>query len=114
MAAPSLKHYRMVNAAGANSLNDVTGAVPAARALVVSKISFANLAGVSQNISFYIGTSATHVPADIVVNTLPLGPGQQYTETNLVVLAGERLYFKTDAAATNSIAVSVFGEEVDN
>jgi hypothetical protein len=80
----------------------VVPAVAAARALVVGKVIVASAAGVTFNITAggVLVAAAVAVPA-----------GGVYSETSLVLLAGDTL---TVIATTGSGTISVYGEEVDN
>lgn len=85
------------------SATTVVSAVPASRALVISKILIA--ASGSSTITITVGGSP-------IVSGLALTAGQVYTETGLVLLTTETI---TATAGTASVlVVSVFGEEVDN
>lgn len=111
MSASSLKHYAATNPASANTVFDAMGAaVPATRALVVSKIVV--VSAVAQTVALYLGSSATSTT--VIAWALSLSAGQVYTETGLVVLAGERIYAQTNNAVATNLVVAVFGEEVDN
>jgi hypothetical protein len=98
MAASTLRRYSSVLPITSTTL--VT--VPTARALVVSKILISS-AGTA---------TVTVLVGGANILTLPMTSGQVYTETALVVLAGETITATASLAAT--ITLSVYGEEVDN
>jgi hypothetical protein len=102
MAAPILRHYQNLMPAG----NSTLFTVPTARALVISKILIAAT-----------GTSTTSTitltaAGNWLITNLNLTQGQVYTETGVVMTAGEALVATT--SASNIYALHVFGEEVDN
>lgn len=109
MANPLLRHYQTATF-GAGSNVNVSGVVGANRALAVSKITVANLAGASVTFTLHVGAAASS--ATQIGTSITLAAGQVYTETGLVVLAGESIFAST--TTTNGIAVNVFGEEIDN
>lgn len=109
MPAPILRHYKVASGA-ANTAFNVTGVVPPNRALVVSKVIAASGTSASQNISLFAGVDTTAVNA-IAYPTL--AGAEIYTESAIVLLAGESLFAMTSGTATQLI-VSVFGQEVDN
>lgn len=107
-SAPSLKHYS--SAPVTNVTTNITGAVGAARALVVSKITVANLDATSSTFDLMVGAAGGQ--AVKVASQVTLAAGQVYTETGLVVLTGESVFLYTNNGG--HVAVNVFGEEVDN
>ncbi len=76
--------------------------VPAAKALVAKVVVASS------------GTSAITLTAggSVILTGLTLSPGQVYSETGVVVVAGETI--TATAGTANVLSVSVFGEEVDN
>lgn len=104
MPAPVLRRYAQ-NLYVANTETTVVPAVPAARALVVSKIVVVNAAGAA--VTFRLVVGGFFVAADMA-----LGFGEVYTESGLVVLAGDLV--RAQCSAANGMHVQVFGEEVDN
>lgn len=114
MAAPSsLKHYGLSHAGGSAWSNASGGAaVAAGRALVVSKVTVANTStSTAYTVSLSVGAAGSGAAGLIAQVSIP--PNSVYTETGVVVLAGESLFAMT-AAPTDAIRVNVFGEEVDN
>lgn len=126
MAAPVLRHYASeYNRADIGvRYRAATPTVPATRALVVSKATVM-VDGASVGLFLWIGPSAglaigaevpaTPVSGNIIRNS-GLNNGEVYTETGLVIPAGEVLaiYCGGTANQTTFVAVNVFGEEVDN
>lgn len=107
MAVPVLRRYGSgAFAAGLGTTTTIVAAVPANRALVVSKIVVANSAAASVKFNIIVA-GATYL-----VNGMSLPVNQVYTETGLVLVAGDTLVASTDTA--NGISVTLFGEEVDN
>lgn len=115
MPAPILRRYSAGSAA--NGAVAVVPAVPAGRALVVSKLS-ATLIDRSTGgvIHIWVGDTASDV--NILVQQFPLNGGEQYTESGLVIPAGSGvLIAHADAVGGAFVAglwCQVFGEEVDN
>src|SRR4051794_8664958 len=109
MAAPSvLRHYS--SAPTTNVTTNISGAVAANRALAVSKICVANLDATSSTFDLMVGAASGQ--AVKIASQVTLAAGQVYTETGLVVLAGESVFLYTNNGG--HVAVNVFGEEVDN
>lgn len=102
MPAPILRRYATTPA---NTAATTAVTVPAARALVISKITCANVSATAASITVTIGGAG-------IVAGLSLAPGQVYTETGLVALAGEAVACTTTVAS--AISFMVHGEEVDN
>lgn len=111
MPAPLFRHFRATNPAGVSVVFDVTGVVPAGRALIVSKVTLNDLAGGVHAIAIIISPTAD---LSGFVTTITIGAGETYAETGLVVLAGERLYARTSNGGATTLACNVFGQEVDN
>src|SRR5689334_20085540 len=88
MAAPILRHYKARGSATGGTAVDVTGAVPAGRALVVSKIIVECDSSAGGVTSLHAGTGTT--TAELIAYLL-LQANQVYTETGIVLLAGESL-----------------------
>jgi hypothetical protein len=107
MAAPVLRHYTAVSNATANTFDTVL-TVPANRALVISKIVVVNNLG-SGSTTFNVRAGGVGKSVTGVV-TLPFG--QTYTETGIVLVAGEILDHSSGNAS--GTVIHVFGEEVDN
>jgi len=112
MPAPILKHFR-VGTSAANTWTNVMGPVAANRCLVISKLTITQT---NVNGTFSIAVTTTAPPtapgfADYLVLSCPINIGEQYTETGLVVPAGEYLAI---SASTSGLAVGVFCQEVDN
>lgn len=111
MADPILRHYRTTNPATANTIFSVTGAIPPARALVVSKIIAWNLQ-VAATVVLYVGPTAE---AATVIGIFILNSDKEgYMETGVIVSAGEHVYARTDNATAVTLVVHVFGQEIDN
>lgn len=104
MPAPILRH---VSNLPGTVVTDVTllAAVPTARAVVVSKLLVANYSSSASSFHLFVGGQG-------VAFSIPLAPGEVYTETGLVVLAGETVVVRQLTAST--LAFHLFGEEVDN
>lgn len=102
-ANPVFRHYQALptSTAAATFVN----ALPANRVLVVSKLSIANVQGSSA------GTATLGIGSTNLIAGLSLNPGEQWTETGLVVLATETVYYQMSLA--NVFAIHIFGEEVD-
>lgn len=100
MPAPLLRRY--ASSLTTTSPFTVVAAVASARALV-GKILVA--ASGSSTITLTVGGTN-------VVTALAMSAGQVYTETGLVVLAGETV--TATAGTASQLVVTVFGEEVDN
>lgn len=105
MAAPILRRYSATVSAVANAFTAVGSAVPASRALVISKITVTNGTAASSTFTLRVGGAA-------VAQSVALGPGGVYTENGLVALAGESV--DCSASVASSLVVSIFGEETDN
>lgn len=105
MPAPALRHYQLQLSNGVQTL---VGAVPAGRALVISKIIVTSLSGTAITFGLQVGANNTN---SWIAQNVPLNSGEVWTETGIVMLAGEVILL-TGSAATGT--VSVFGEEVDN
>lgn len=104
MPAPILRRY----AAGptvANTDTTLVPAVPAARALVVSKVVVSNYSAVTVKFILFVAGAG-------IASGVTLAPGDNYTESGLVVLAGETMVVRSSHG--EAIICSVFGEEVDN
>lgn len=106
MAAPILRHYVLGTMAAATA-TDVFPVVPAGRALVVSKAVVA-CALTSGTVSFDLRTAGDH----FLIRGLVLSPGEAYTETGLVLPAGDNL--RVWVGVADGVDVHVFGQEVDN
>lgn len=106
MAAPKLRRYAALTGGAANTIEGVTPVVGAGRALVVGKVTVANAAGVALTFTLRIGAGNS------VALSVALNPGEVYTETNLVILAGERLEHSCSVAG--GIVTHVYGQEVDD
>jgi hypothetical protein len=104
MANPLLRRVA-VAAFTANTDTTVVSAVPAARALVISKIVVANTSGGSLTFRVLVGGAA-------IAYDIPLAAAQVYTETGLVAATGETVQARS--SILNGITVTVCGEEVDN
>lgn len=104
MANPLLRRAGLATFV-ANTDTTVLAAVPANRAVAISKITVSNITGAA--VTFRLLVGGFHVAYDLTLNA-----GQVYTETGLVALTGETVQARTNT--TNGIAVEVFGEEVDN
>lgn len=111
MPAPSLKHYKSVLAL--STWTNVSGAVAAGRALVISKITVANNGSASVTFFLQIDTASATAAGDIAAS-VALAPGEVYTEAGVVALAGESVFAYASTGTTNTLKVHVFGEEVDN
>lgn len=105
MPAPKLVSYGL-NVYGASTQTVVVPAVPAGRALVISKITITPAPGVSSQ-TFRLVLNGRWAALDVVINL-----GEVYTETGLVVPSGSTLEFSSSVA--NGCHVIVFGQEVDN
>jgi hypothetical protein len=101
MAAAALRHYTA--SLSTTSATTVVPAVATARALVIGKILIA-ATGTS--------TIAVTVGGVPIISGMSLNAGQVYTETGLLLCATETL--TCTAGTASMIAVSVYGEEVDN
>lgn len=111
MAARVLKHYRATNPAVGNQIFDVMGAaVPATRALVARVI--VAVAQVSQIVTVYAGNGSGN--DTILTYNTALDAGETWEQSGIVLLAGERVYVRTDNAVAGNCIASVHGEEVDN
>lgn len=111
MAAPILRHYNASNPTTANTVFQVAPAVPAGRSLVVSKVVASTLSsGTAQELTLYAG--ATSAIESIFAYTL-LGGYEVYTESGLVLVAGQLLFARSSIAGA-TMSVHVFGQEVDN
>ncbi len=104
MANPLLRRAS-VAAFTANTDTIVLAAVPANRAVAISKVVVANTSGGALTFRILVGGAA-------IAYDLSLAAAQVYTETGLVALTGETVQARS--SVLNGITVSVFGEEVDN
>lgn len=110
MPASKLRRFHLAGFA-ATAWTSVMGAViPPDRALVVSKVTVTNSS--AANVTFSLGISNTVGNGGKFADNIVLGPGEVYPETGLVVLAGEQINVWCSPSA--NVAVSVFGQEVDN
>lgn len=109
MAAPTLKHYSAQTGA-INTFVTVVPLVPAGRSLVVSKVAIVAVASGAQ---FSMTVGPDQGTTRFIVFGMPLATGEQYTETGLVVLAGESLAV-AGLGAADAFRINVFGQEVDN
>lgn len=109
MAAPKLQRYAFSPTA-ATTWQAVHAAVPAARALVVSRLTVAAL----QSTRVYVAIAATAGggDADRVMQDVALAAGEVYTESGLVIPAGQ--FVSVYATVITGLGVGVFGQEVDN
>ena len=112
MPAPILKHFR-VGISTAATWTNIMGPVAANRCLVVSKLTVTstNSAG-----TFSIAVTTTAPPTappfgDYLVLNWPANIGESYTETGLVIPAGEYLVV---SSSVTGLAISAFCQEVDN
>lgn len=111
MPAPKLRHDKEI-AGTANTATPVLPAViAAARALVVSKLTVSPQINASMTFSIQI-TSNGNFTSTFIARDVPLAFGETYTESGLVVAAGETVFVYCSVA--NGVSVNVFGEEVDN
>ncbi len=108
MALPLLKHY-MGQPSANNTWTNITGNVPAGRALVISKIVVAADLGTV----FYIATKNSATSGERIVSSMPISAGQTYTENGIVIITGEAIWINVTTNFAN-IHCNVFGEEVDN
>lgn len=109
MPAPLLRHYNAIIIGNTGSFTGPTFVTPAARALVVSKITVINNQSAALTFSLMVGaTNGTF--AYLIAANFPLNPGEIYTETGVVVLAGEGFSILT----SRDLSINVFGEESDN
>lgn len=115
MPAPILRHYRWLNAAAAGTWEQVGGfTVPANRALVISKIIVVNVhtTAIATNAAISQG-AAPATGAEYIFRSISIAVGEVYTETGLVMVAGEQLYSFQNVGG-GVVAYNVFGQEVDN
>lgn len=85
--------------------------VAASRVLIVSKFVICNTQNAATSFSYQIATSATGSTNDIGSYFTPLGPGESFTETGILIPAGYGLYFRPETAAM--LSCQLYGEEVD-
>jgi hypothetical protein len=107
MAAALLRHY--ANSLGTTGLTSVL-TVPTARALVIGKIVISCTGAAT------FGAYTTASGGGLGYTFLPLqafAANSIYTESGLVLTAGESLLVNISSVASN-VFVQVFGEEVDN
>lgn len=104
MANPLLRRYN-VSPTAANTNTTLVAAVPAGRALAISKIVASAYGAASGHITISVAGAG-------IANALPLVQTEVYTESGLVLQAGETIIVQSSAA--NAVMFSVFGEEVDN
>jgi hypothetical protein len=101
MPAPTLRRYSRTLAT--TGTETVVAAVPAARALVVGKVTATTTAAAT----FRLSVGGALVAADFALN-----PGEVYAETGLVLTAGETI--TASASVASVLTITVHGEEVDN
>lgn len=112
MPVPILRRYGTSTIPAAVT-TAVTPVVPAARALVISKLIINNLGSVGiVNFALYAGPSGNN--AETIAYSIPFSPGDIYTESGLVLLAGEAIRIYVFGTVANILSVVVHGEEVDN
>lgn len=99
---PVLRYYRLIP--GTTAQLEVVPAPPAGRALVISKIVVAAF-GATGRFWLRVGGAG-------IAEAIPILPGEVYTETGIVLTAGQNLGTQVETAS--GCVVSVFGEEVDN
>lgn len=103
-AAPVLKRY-VKNTLVVGNVNPLVTAVPAGRALVVSKVSVTGVAAISK-FGLLLNNTAW------IVYDMPLARGEQWTESGLVLVAGDTINIGIDVV--DGVQVTLFGQEVDN
>jgi hypothetical protein len=108
---PVLKKYSGVS--GAQFAHTaITAITPASRALVISKLVVVVATGSSA--SFHLSIGATGGGNNYIATNLAITNAQNYTETGLIVPAGEYLWLAGASTGTGVVSCVVFGEEVDN
>lgn len=109
MALPVLRRYSLATVA-VNTGTLVGSLTPANKALVVSKVIVATAP--QATVLFHMSIGTTWAASTNIAVNVNLPSGSTYTETGLVIPAGEGLWVYTTTA--NGIFVNLFGEEVDN
>ena len=104
MAAATLRRYSG-GIFAANTLTTVVPAIPAGRALVIGKIIVANVSGAQLTFGIAVG-------GVFVASAISLAPSEVYTESGLVMVAGDNAQVTVTIA--NGVVASFYGEEVDN
>lgn len=107
MAARSLKHYTYAQVASGTW--QAVGTAPAAGRALVGKVIVTVNAAATINLAVSAGVP---VAADLIAASIVLNLGEVYTETGVVILAGEQV--RIFAGVANAVNVTVIGEEVDN
>jgi hypothetical protein len=111
-ANPIFRMYQSAGSAAENTAVNVTGLVPANRVLIVSKLTVTSIIPASHNITIII--QATNGSGYYIANAVPLVPGDVWTETGLIIPAGQGIWIATNLAnAGGTDHTTVFGEEVD-
>lgn len=106
MAARTLKKFQL-SAMSAGTNTDIMAVVPAGRAFVISKLIVTNQTGGS--ITATVTVNGSGAP---IIYTLPLSAGENYAESGIVLVAGDKMI--ANISVLNGAAIHVFGEEVDN
>lgn len=112
MAAPVLKHVRVQTSATANTIV-YTAAVPAGRAWVISKLAFGWASSAVGTFTLYYGSTGDGTT--ILNGQTPLSQGQVWTETGIVLEAGEKIGISVNVSNAGGVGMlHLFLEEVDN
>lgn len=109
MPNPLLKRY-FLGVIAATTWTSAMGAVVGANRALVAKVVVVNTTAAA--VTFSLGIAAAVGNGGKFADSITLNPGEVYTETGLVVAAGEQLNAWSSVA--NAIGVTVTGEEVDN
>lgn len=109
MPLPVLRRYN-VQGPVADAWADITPVVPAGRALVIGKLAIqGRIANTGGGFGLRVWDGATE---RLYCFDQPLGLGEIFTESGIVLVAGDKLQLYSRIA--NSYVASAFGEEVDN
>lgn len=115
MAAPKLVHYTSTSHATANTAAGAAPVPAAGRALVIAKITVVVGAGGTPTpvtFSLGVGSGSNTDPSFHIANGVTLAAGEVYTESGIILVAGDLLF--SLASVSSGIRINVFGEEVDN
>jgi hypothetical protein len=113
VAASALRHYVAVASTAPSTVVAITSAmVPTARALVIGKL----VVTAATTATYGVYTSPSGGGASTYVMPIQsMTAGAIYSETGLVLTAGEQLVLVVNALGSGgSVWVQIFGEEVDN
>lgn len=112
MPARSLKHYKVSPGALGGWVAVMPAVVPADRAFVISKIIVTTVN--TSAVQFALGAGAGAGNPRAIVDRQKVALTEEFTDSGLVLVAGEQLEVWQYDGLVSTLLVQAFGEEVDN